>query len=239
MENSFINGLRDTFKNWKALLVNTSIVTALVLIQGYFIYNIIENLIYIMAGNQTNIFSSIGYYLKVNPWDILILLLCTIVFILISSLAPAITYNLYEKRNPFTNYWKVVGLFCFVFVLSIIFALINILTSKITWLFILSGVIEILILIFLTLRFFFLIPNLVLDSTSFKDAWQNSKEKIKGKYPNIVLILIIFFALIHIVDAFIATIYSFGASIHVYYIVGIILAAIVGTWFLMTMYQKY
>lgn len=239
MENSFIKGLTDTFKNWKALLINAVIVTALALIQGYFIYNIIENLIFIMAGNQTDIFSALGYYLAVNPWDIIILLLCTIIFILISSLAPTITYNIFEKRNIFSNYWKVVGLFYFVFVLSIIFALINILTSQVAWLFVIFGIIEIIILIFLTFRLFYLVPNLVLDSTSFREAWQNSKEKINRKYPSIVLILILFFALMHLVDALLSTMYSYGISIYLYYIIGIALAAIIGTWFLMTMYHKY
>ncbi|MDD4983448.1 MAG: hypothetical protein PHH82_01240 [Candidatus ainarchaeum sp.] len=239
MENSFINGLTDAFKNWKALLINAVIVTALALIQGYFIYNIVENLIFIMIGNQTNIFSAFGYYLAINPWDIIILLLCTIVFILISSLAPTITYNIFEKKNPFSNYWRVVGLFCFIFILSIVLALINMVASFSTWLYITVGIIEIIILIFLAIRLFYLVPNLVLDSTSFRESWLNSKEKIKGKSPRILLLLILFFALVHIVDALLTTLYSYGLPLYGYYIIGIILATIVGTWFLMTMYHKY
>jgi len=53
------------------------------------------------------------------------------------------------------------------------------------------------------------------------------------------LILILFFALMHLVDALLSTMYSYGISIYLYYIIGIALAAIIGTWFLMTMYHKY
>ncbi len=229
----------DSFKNWKALLLNMIFTAIMLLITAYFVAYIIENITILAVTNNLSLFAAFGYYITLNPLDIFILILSAIALLLVGALAPTITLNLFEKKSLFSGYWKVVGLLVFVFLLSLLFiVLINVLDFNI-WVFVIFFIIAIILWFFLMTRLFFLVPNIVLDDSTFTEAWINAREKVKGKYANVIVILIIFFALMHFIDTLSIALFSFYVSYFWFVIIVSVLAGFLGTWILMTMFHKY
>lgn len=239
MENAFIKGFVDSFRNWKALLLNIIFVFIVLIICYFFISGAIENLIILSATHNLTLWEALGYYFVITPLKALVFVLSWIVCLFIGALVPTITLNLFEKKPILSNYWKVLGLLIFIFLLGAVTTALIYIFSFNVWALLIFFILFIIFWLFLAIRLFFVIPNLVYDGDSFKEAWENAKEKVKGKYANIIIIIILFLALLNVVDGFSIALYSYYLPLYGYYIVTSLLGGLLVTWVLMTMYHKY
>jgi len=239
MENSFIRGLVDAFRNWKAMILNVVLSCATLIITYFFVSVAIENLIIISATQGLTIFGAAAYYLVINPWSAIVFFISLLALLFLGALSPTITLNLFEKKPLFTNYWKVFGLILFTSILGAITTSMMYLFSFNLWVFLIFFILFLIFWLFLSIRLFYMIPTLVFEEITFKDAWENAKKKVKKRYANIIILIILFLLILNVVDSFAIALYSYFLPLYGYYIIASILFGIVITWVLMTMYHKY
>ena len=238
MDNSFVNGFINAFVNWKSLIINIIIAGIILLINFFFIETFIETWVSLSAVNNTGLFSTLYFYLITNPLDVILFIIALILFIFLTAFAVSKTLSLADKQKQIAGFWKIVGLNAFIFLIMLVFFILLALFSFNVWVLLIFAICSIIFFLWLTLKLFFLIPEIGLNSETFKDAWNVANTKINKKWVSTLIIVIAFHLILNAVEYGLVSSYAtIGATFFIVF--SAIIWGFFTNWILMTMYHKY